>query len=389
LVDFVIPANDDSVQAVSLILNYLADAVVRGREAAAKKSKDAIDSQVTKKVATEQLQLLIENKHATFVDGPEKGQIGIDTARVYRSGESEGLLGEILKENPTWASKVSIHTKANPALTPFTREGLHKQCNESLKALGVDSVGIYYLHSPDIKTNYTETFTALNELYKEGKFKELGLSNYAAWDVVHIYYMCKNNGWVLPTVYQGVYNAITRSMESELQPVLRTFGLRGYWYNPLGAGFLSGRYNSLDEKITEGRFSPEFDFAAKKDTTNPFAGKGHALYRQRYFKKKFFDSLEVIRHACETEKITMANAAVRWLAHHSALNGKYYDGLLFGASSAKQVEDNLAAYASGPLPESIVSAYSDAWTVAAPESESYFRGYGPKHGSTEWYMARF
>ena len=44
----------------------------------------------------------------------------------------------------------------------------------------------------------------------EGKFKEFGLSNYAAWEVVDIYHICKAKGWVLPSVYQGMYNPITR-----------------------------------------------------------------------------------------------------------------------------------------------------------------------------------
>ncbi len=44
----------------------------------------------------------------------------------------------------------------------------------------------------------------------EGKFKELGLSNFAAWEVAEVYHICKKNGWVLPTVYQGMYNPITR-----------------------------------------------------------------------------------------------------------------------------------------------------------------------------------
>ena len=50
-----------------------------------------------------------------------------------------------------------------------------------------------------------------NELLTiEGKFKELGLSNFASWEVVDVYHICKSNGWVLPTVYQGMYNPITR-----------------------------------------------------------------------------------------------------------------------------------------------------------------------------------
>ena len=72
--------------------------------------------------------------------------------------------------------------------------------------------------------------------FAEGKFKEFGLSNYASWEVADIYHICKRNGWVLPTVYQGMYNAITRMVEGELFPALRHFGLRFYAYNTVRNG---------------------------------------------------------------------------------------------------------------------------------------------------------
>jgi len=214
------------------------------------------------------------------------------------------------------------------------------------------------------------------------------LSAYASWDVVRIYYMCKTNGWVVPTVYQGLYNAIARNNEAELLPALRTCGLRCYCYGPVAAGVLTGRYKSPEEIPTEGRFSSQFDFVSTK-VNSPMKGGAGAMMRKFYFKQKLFDSLDVIRRACEAEKIAMADAAIRWLVHHSALNGNYHDGLLFGASSLKQVQDNLAAYASDPLPESLVKAYDEAWTVAAPEAPSYFRGYGAGNGTSELYLAKF
>ena len=69
---------------------------------------------------------------------------------------------------------------------------------------------MWYLHGPDRKTPYEETLRAVNELYKEGKFKRFGISNYMSWEVAEIVGICKANGYVAPTVYQGVYNAIHR-----------------------------------------------------------------------------------------------------------------------------------------------------------------------------------
>jgi aflatoxin B1 aldehyde reductase len=73
-------------------------------------------------------------------------------------------------------------------------------------------VDIFYLHAPDHSTPFEETLGAVNELHKAGKFVQLGLSNFAAWEVAECWNICKERGWVLPTVYQAMYNAISKSL---------------------------------------------------------------------------------------------------------------------------------------------------------------------------------
>ncbi|KAF3040445.1 hypothetical protein E8E12_000794 [Didymella heteroderae] len=65
----------------------------------------------------------------------------------------------------------------------------------------------------------------VNELYKEGKFNALGLSNYPAWEVAEIHNVAKERGWVLPRIYQAIYNCFTREIERELIPYLRKYGM--------------------------------------------------------------------------------------------------------------------------------------------------------------------
>ena len=85
----------------------------------------------------------------------------------------------------------------------------------------------------------------------------------------------------------------------------------------------------------------------------------------------------------------MAEAAIRWVRHHSMLSAKHGDGLIFGASSLHHCESNLAACGpdAGPLPEAVVEAMDEAWVVARPDCESYFRGYGAKPGGVETFLA--
>lgn len=98
---------------------------------------------------------------------------------------------------------------------------------------------------------------AVNDLYLEGKFSRLGISNYMSWEVAQIQELCIANRWVRPQVYQGVYNALHRSIEHELMPCLRKYGMSFYNYNPLAGGYLTDRYHRDDKDHEAGsRFDP-------------------------------------------------------------------------------------------------------------------------------------
>lgn len=88
-------------------------------------------------------------------------------------------------------------------------EVVKEELNISLKELKTDCVDIFYLHAADRSVPFEETLQAVNELHNEGKFVQLGLSNFTAFEVAEIVITCKERGWVRPTIYQGVYNAIS------------------------------------------------------------------------------------------------------------------------------------------------------------------------------------
>jgi len=230
-----------------------------------------------------------------------------------------------------------------------------------------------------------DTLSAIAELHRAGKFKEFALSNFPAWKVVDIYHRCRARGMVVPTVYQGMYNIITRDMERELLPAVRELGMRLYMYNPLAGGLLSGRYTKVEDlqNAKVGRFSPEFDRAFGA------AVKAGKLYQARYGKQEFFQALGVLATACKEARISMSDAALRWLLHHSLLSRAHGDGVIFGVSSMVHLESNLAAWHAGPLPPAVRESCDVAWAVAAPACESYFRGYGAKPGSIEGHLALY
>lgn len=277
----------------------------------------------------------------------------LDTAYVYNDGDTERILGEILSSDNRSAH---VATKVNPRITgKLNGKAVYTQFNESLQRLKRESVDLLYFHFPDPDTPIESALKAFVDLYEQGKVKELGLSNFPAWMVVDIYHKCKENGWPTPSVYQGMYNGLSRKVENELFPALRELGMRLYAFNPLAGGLLSGKYNNFMENPSNGRF-----------TLRP-------NYQDRYWKKSFFDALGMLTEKCKELDIPVAEAAYRWLAYHSQLDQSEGDGIIMGASKVNHLEQNIAANEKGELPDIIVDAFEEAWLEAKPDSPDYFR----------------
>ncbi|KAF8211060.1 Aldo/keto reductase [Mycena galopus ATCC 62051] len=276
------------------------------------------------------------------------GHRELDTARVYCAGTCEEYLGKI-----DWQGKgIIMETKLYPM------KDLRKFLTMSLKALNTDKIEMWYLHGPDRSVPYEVTLKAVDELYREGHFKYRML-NPIRWEVAEMVGICKQHGYIQPTAYQGIYNAIHRGVEPELLPALRKFGIAFYEFNPLAGGFFTDRYTSMDEKPESGsRFDPERN-----------QGKN---YRNRYWKPAYFDALATIRPVVAAHGLTMAEVALRWISHHSLLRREHGDAVLIGASSLEHIEQNLIDLEKGPLPDEVVAALDTAWESVKPHASNYY-----------------
>ena len=107
----------------------------------------------------------------------------IDSAFMYQGGKSETFMGNVNKTLLT-PNNALIASKAMPKhKNGLTNEGIRNQLQITLSRLQSKSIDIFYLHWPDHKTNIEISLKTINDLYKEGKFKRFGLSNYSAWQV--------------------------------------------------------------------------------------------------------------------------------------------------------------------------------------------------------------
>ncbi|KAH7078391.1 NADP-dependent oxidoreductase domain-containing protein [Paraphoma chrysanthemicola] len=285
------------------------------------------------------------------------------TNNLEQGGTSEQYLGQL-----DWQSRgLVMDTKFFPnALGWLGRptahlipSDMHEYLDESLKQLKTDKVDLWYLHAPDRTVPIEETLKGVNELYKEGKFRIWGVSNFMAWEVAALCEICKKEGYPLPTVYQGIYNAFHRTIEIELLPCLRKYNIAFYAYNPLAGGWLTGRYaRDLDNAALE----PGSRFDA-----NRWQGK---MYRARWWKDEFFTALEGLREV--KGELRESEVALRWMMHHSLLKRELGDKVIIGASSKEQLEMNLTDFEKGPLDEGLLRALDKGWEGARGITWKYF-----------------
>lgn len=289
-----------------------------------------------------------------------RGGEELDTARVYQNGNCEAVLGRIPN-----ARNLRIATKYHPNLPG----GPAVQLDESLAALQRESVPIYYIHMPATEIPLEDTLREIDAGYRAGKFVEFGLSNFPAWQVVEVCQYCQRMGYVLPTVYQGVYNALNRTAEYELVPVLRNYGLKYYTHGSLASGFLTGKYKQ--------------GVAPVKGVDRFAQSRRIKQYEERYLNRdEMFAALSAISNAATAAGVSsVLEAAIRWTQHHSAVDAACGDAVLIGVSRIEQLEPIMAASKLGPLPDNVAAAFEEANEFVKMKSEYYLQYPYPKEGS--------
>jgi len=300
-------------------------------------------------------------KFITFNEKTSSTKHYIDTARIYAGGATEPIVGATVADAASYCSpeSVLVGTKAHPSQpNGLSAKGIQQQFETSIKAMGLDSVGEYYLHQPDTENSLLESLQCIHSLVNEGKMTNLGMSNYHVSEVKRAFELCEKHGLTKPTVYQGLYNPLNRVVEKELIPLLKENGCEFVAYNPLAAGLLTGKHNQASDVIS-GRF------------------KNNENYLPRFYTDDNFEALALIKNACDKEDITVLEATFRWLLRHSALCEK--DGVLLGASSLSQIDQNLdlclVAMEKEPLSAEILKAFDDAWAITEKSAFPYWRSY--------------
>jgi aflatoxin B1 aldehyde reductase len=325
-------------------------------------------SVVDESVAMEMVKRFIQHNEAAGVTTHH-----IDTARVYAGGNTEPMVGAVLSKilSSDSTSTILVGTKAHPSIQPLglSKLGIQEQMRVSLQAMQRDSVDEYYLHQPDTEHTLLESLQCAHELVQEGKASLVGMSNYHASEMARAFQLCQAHGLTSPTVYQGLYNPLNRLVEDELVPLLKQHNCSFVAYNPLAAGLLTGKHSKNPKTASSSQEEQPVAAGRFKDNPN---------YLPRFYTPANFAAVEVIGKACEREGISMVEATYRWMLCHSIL--KERDGILLGASSLEQLDQNLkacqAAADQPSLSPEILTAFDEGWKLTQQEGVfPYWRSY--------------
>lgn len=191
----------------------------------------------------------------------EAGGNFIDTANKYTNGSSERIIADLIaseRERFVVATKYTLSMRqGDPNASGNHRKNLVQSVEASLKRLNLDYIDLLWVHAWDFTTSPSEVMRALDDMVRAGKVLHLGISDAPAWVVSQANTIADLRGWTPFSALQVEYSLIERTVERELLPMSRAFGLTVTPWGSIGGGVLSGKYTrqsggEIDSKRTSG-----------------------------------------------------------------------------------------------------------------------------------------
>jgi aryl-alcohol dehydrogenase-like predicted oxidoreductase len=186
----------------------------------------------------------------------------IDTADVYKRGQSEAMLAPLLatrRQQFVLASKVGNKMSDQPNDVGYSRTWVSRAIEGSLKRLNTDYLDIYYMHRDNPGMDLEEPVRMMGDLISQGKIRAWGVSNFRGWRIAQIVELARRMNVPQPIVCQPYYNLLNRQPEVEILPACQAYGLAVVPYSPIARGVLTGKY-------LPGAAPPEGTRASRKDS---------------------------------------------------------------------------------------------------------------------------
>ena len=250
----------------------------------------------------------------------------VDTADVYGDGTSEEVLAPWLarhRDDVVVATKVRFET-SDPPGSGLAPDRVARACDASLRRLGIDTIDLYQIHAPDPAVPLEDTLQALDDLVRAGKVRAIGASNLPAWLLSWAVAVQEREGWARFVSLQPQYSLVERSIEVEMLPFCRWAGLGVLPWGPLGAGFLSGRYERGAQAPAGSRLGDAGDELEEAPA--------------RRAVEQNFRAVDAARAIAGELGATVAQVAIAWLLHQPGVTAP-----IIGPRTLEQLADLLPA----------------------------------------------
>ena len=241
----------------------------------------------------------------------DAGITHFDTAVMYTGGASETLLGQFIKSE---RDEIYLATKVG-YVGGASAANITSQYDQCRRQLDQDSVDLLYLHRFDDDTALEETFSTFADLQQRGLIRHIGVSNFAAWQIMKAQSVAQSLGTKIDVV-QPMYNLVKRQAEVEIFGVCADQDIAIVPYSPLGGGLLTGKY----ARGETGRITDD------------------DRYNARYAQTWMHDTARALSDLAQDVGVAPATLAVAWVAKHHASPAP-----IISARSVAQLEPSLAA----------------------------------------------
>jgi voltage-dependent potassium channel beta subunit len=249
-----------------------------------------------------------------------------DNAEVYAHGQSELVMGKVIKEVGWPREELVISTKLfwgpeKPNGQGLSHKHLMEGINNSLRRLQLDYVDLLFCHRPDPYTPIEETVRAMDIIIKQGKAFYWGTSEWPAADVARADAMARQYNLTPPSMEQPEYNLLSRErFEKEYEPLFRDLGYGTTIFSPLANGILSGKYN--DGIPAESRATLE----------------GYSWVKDQLLTPENVEKVRKLKPIADELGCTQAQLALAW-----CLKNPNVSTVITGASRPSQVTENMQA----------------------------------------------
>lgn len=260
----------------------------------------------------------------------DKGINFFDNAEVYALGESEKMMGRVLKKKKWDRTSYTISSKVfwgwrgkenKPNQKGLSRKHVMEACDEALQRLQLDYLDMFFCHRPDKQTPIEETVWAMNHLIQQGKVMYWGTSEWSGVEIMEAHRVSQQYRLIGPTMEQPQYNLFERDkVEREYADIYRTVGLGTTIWSPLASGLLSGKYND----------------GVPKDSR--FALQGFDWLKERWVMEDKIKKVKKLSELAAKLGVSTASLSIAWCIKNPDVSTA-----ILGATKKSQLLDNLTA----------------------------------------------